>query len=71
VRIQYGLTLSADWPRLARVRARQMQILYHDPVVYEWQHIATKALVIGGTEDRLTDDFLRSDPEEPAAQGWR
>lgn len=57
VRIQYGLTLSGEWPRLARVRARQMQILYHDPVVYEWQHIATKALVIGGTEDRLTDDF--------------
>jgi len=112
VRIQYGLTLSGDWPRLARVRAAQMQILYHDPVVYEWQHIATKALVIGGTEDRLTDDFpararhvaeslqnaelllypgvghapayeiperfhadligfLRSDPEEPADQGWR
>ena len=28
----------------ARVRAAQMQILYDDPVVYEWQHIATKAL---------------------------
>ncbi len=57
VRIQYGLTLGGDWPRMARVRAAQLQILYEDPVVYEWQHIATPALVIGGEEDRLTDDF--------------
>ena len=57
VRVQYGLTLSGDWPRMARVRAAQMQILYEDPVVYEWQHIATKALVIGGAEDRLSPDF--------------
>lgn len=57
VRIQYGLTLSGDWPRMARVRAAQLQILYEDPVVYEWQHIATRALVIGGEEDRLSDDF--------------
>ncbi|MEQ8858886.1 MAG: alpha/beta hydrolase [Pseudomonadales bacterium] len=57
VRIQYGLTLGGDWPRMARVRAAQLQILYEDPVVYEWQHIAAPALVIGGEEDRLTDDF--------------
>jgi pimeloyl-ACP methyl ester carboxylesterase len=25
--------------------------------VYDWQHIATKALVIGGEEDGLVDDF--------------
>ena len=112
VKVQYGLTLSGDWPRMARVRAAQMQILYEDPVVYEWQHIATKALVIGGAEDRLSPDFpaqarhvaeslqnaelviypdvghapgfeiperfhadlvrfLKSDPAEPADQGWR
>lgn len=112
VKYQYGLTLSGDWPRMARIRAAQSQILYEDPVVYEWQHIATKALVIGGAEDRLVRDypaaarhvaeelqnaelvifpgvghapafeipdrfhaelvrFLRSDPNEPADQGWR
>lgn len=32
-------------------------ILFEDPVVYEWQHIATKALVIGGADDRLVADF--------------
>jgi pimeloyl-ACP methyl ester carboxylesterase len=55
--VQYGLTLSGDWPRMARVRAAQRQILYEDPVVYEWQHISSKALVIGGEEDRLVDDY--------------
>ncbi|MDZ7671138.1 MAG: alpha/beta hydrolase [Gammaproteobacteria bacterium] len=57
VKIQYGLTLGGDWPRMARVRAAQIQILYEDPVVYEWQHIDSKALVIGGAEDRLTADY--------------
>lgn len=112
VKVQYGLTLSGDWPRMAKIRAAQRRILYEDPVVYEWQHIASKALVIGGAEDRLVADypaaarnvaeqlqnaelvifpgvghaphfdnpdqyhaqlirFLRSDPDEPADQGWR
>jgi pimeloyl-ACP methyl ester carboxylesterase len=54
VRIQYGWTLSPDWPRAAMVRALQQQVLYEDPVVYDWQHIETKALVIGGAQDGLT-----------------
>ena len=33
-------------------------MLYTDPVVYDWQHIETKALVIGGEEDDLADDFV-------------
>lgn len=57
VQVQYGLTLSGDWPRLARIRSAQQRILYEDPVVYEWQHIATKALVIGGADDRLVADY--------------
>lgn len=57
VKVQYGLTLSGDWPRMARVRAGQRMILYEDPVVYEWQHIGTKALVVGGADDRLVADF--------------
>jgi pimeloyl-ACP methyl ester carboxylesterase len=57
VKYQYGLTLSGDWPRMARVRAAQRQILFEDPVVYEWKNIATKALVIGGAQDRLVADY--------------
>lgn len=57
VRLQYGQTLSADWPLLARIRAWQQAILFIDPVVYDWQHISTKSLVLGGADDRLTPDF--------------
>lgn len=57
VRYQYGQTLTSDWPLLARIRAWQQAILYFDPVVYDWQHIDTKALVLGGADDRLTQDF--------------
>jgi pimeloyl-ACP methyl ester carboxylesterase len=57
VRRQYGWTLSPDWPRMAMIRALQSQILYNDPVVYDWQHIGTKALVIGGADDGLTRNY--------------
>ena len=57
VKVQYGLTLGGDWPRMARVRSSQQRILYEDPVVHEWQYIETKALVIGGSEDRLVRDY--------------
>jgi len=57
VKVQYGLTLSGDWPRMARIRAGQQAILFEDPVVHEWPTIAVKALVIGGEEDRLVRDF--------------
>lgn len=57
VMYQYGLTLGGDWPRMARVRASQRRILFEDPVVHEWQYIGTKALVIGGSEDRLVRDY--------------
>ncbi len=57
VRRQYGQSLSGEWPRLAMIRRLQVQMLYIDPVVYDWQHISVKALVMGGAEDRLTDDF--------------
>ncbi|MGB4246797.1 MAG: alpha/beta hydrolase [Pseudohongiellaceae bacterium] len=57
VRFQYGQTLIAEWPLLARIRAWQQHILYFDPVVYDWQHIKAKALVIGGADDGLTANY--------------
>jgi len=59
VRIQYGQTLSGDWPTLARIRAGQQQIVYSDPVVYDWPHIRTKTLVIGGEMDGRTAAYDR------------
>jgi len=51
VRILYAPTLSGDWPRLAMVRSIYQQILYLDPVVYDWAKIKVKTLVIGGEKD--------------------
>jgi len=59
VRRQYGQTMSGEWPRLAMVRRLQGQMLYNDPVVYDWQHIDSKALVLAGEEDGLIADFPR------------
>ncbi|GAB1267975.1 alpha/beta hydrolase [Aurantivibrio infirmus] len=57
VKRQYGQTMSGEWPRLVMVRRLQGQMLYEDPVVYDWQHIKTKALVMGGEKDGLVADF--------------
>ncbi len=51
VRILYAPTLSSDWPRLAMVKSIYQQMPYLDPVVYDWQHIRAKALVLGGEKD--------------------
>jgi len=53
VRIRYAWTLSAGWPRLARVQALLNRVIYLDPVVYDWPHIQAPTLVYGGAEDML------------------
>jgi pimeloyl-ACP methyl ester carboxylesterase len=51
VRIHWGWTQSPDWPRFSQVRAALQQMLSAETVVYDWQHIKSKALVIGGAKD--------------------
>jgi pimeloyl-ACP methyl ester carboxylesterase len=51
VLIHYGWTLSGDWPRLAKIRAGLQQMVYQEPVVYDWPFIKVKTLVIGGEVD--------------------
>jgi pimeloyl-ACP methyl ester carboxylesterase len=53
VRIRYAWTLGADWPRLARVQTLISNLIYLDPVVYDWPHIQAPTLVYGGADDRL------------------
>ena len=48
---QYGWTLSGNWPQAAMVRALVQQMVYEDPVVYDWAHIKAKSLEIGGDKD--------------------
>ena len=52
-RIRYSWTLSSEWPRLAMVQALISQMLYNDPVVYDWAHIQVPTLAFGGAEDLL------------------
>lgn len=52
-RVRYSWTLSGDWPRLAMVQSLISQVLYLDPVVYDWSHIKAPTLVFGGAEDAL------------------
>lgn len=57
VRRSFGHYLSGDYPHYARVRSLLSHMIYIDPVVYDWQHISTKALVIGGEDDELAEDW--------------
>ncbi len=51
VDINYGWTLSAEWPRLATVRSLNSQWLYQDSTVYDRAHIKAKTLFLAGAED--------------------
>ena len=51
VRIHWGWTQSPDWAWFSKVRAALTQMLSAETVVYDWQHIKSKALVIGGAKD--------------------
>jgi pimeloyl-ACP methyl ester carboxylesterase len=52
-RYRYAWTLSGDWPRLAMVQTMLSQVIYHDPVVNDWEHIKAPTLLFGGAEDSL------------------
>ena len=52
-RYRYAWTLSGDWPRLAMVQTMLSQVIYHDPVVNDWEHIKAPTLLFGGAEDVL------------------
>lgn len=51
VKIQYGWSLSGNWPQAAMVRALAQQMVYQDPVVYDWASIKVPTLQIGGEKD--------------------
>jgi pimeloyl-ACP methyl ester carboxylesterase len=57
VEAPYGLIFSGDFHRWQEVRGLLGQAMSEDPVVYDWQHISSKALVIGGADDQLSQNF--------------
>ena len=52
-KLRYAWTLGADWPRLAMVQTLISNVIYSDPVVYDWPHIKAPTLAFGGAEDVL------------------
>lgn len=54
VQAHYRWTLSAEYPRLAWASALTYQMVYTQPVVYEFPEIAAPTLVVIGQQDRTT-----------------
>jgi pimeloyl-ACP methyl ester carboxylesterase len=52
VRIASGVTGSADFPRAAKVAALTSQMIYEQPVVYEFPQLKVPVLLLIGTQDR-------------------
>jgi pimeloyl-ACP methyl ester carboxylesterase len=59
VKIQYGWTLSGNWPQAAMVRALAQQMVYEDPVVYDWPHIKVLTMELGGEKDGATANWAQ------------
>jgi pimeloyl-ACP methyl ester carboxylesterase len=57
VEAPFGLIYSGEFDRWLQVRGLLSQSMWEDPVVYDWQHISSKALVIGGADDPLSQNF--------------
>jgi pimeloyl-ACP methyl ester carboxylesterase len=59
VKIQYGWSLSGNWPQAAMVRALAQQMVYEDPVVYDWAHIKAPTMELGGEKDGASPNFAQ------------
>jgi len=52
VRIAGGVTLSADYPRWAKVAAMTFTMIYEQPVVHEFQNLTVPTVLFIGKEDK-------------------
>jgi pimeloyl-ACP methyl ester carboxylesterase len=63
------VTLSADYPRWARASALTFQMIYQQPVRYEYCRIAPPTLLIVGAEDHVVPLGNYAPPDEAARLG--
>ncbi len=63
------VTLSADYPRWARAAALTFQMIYQQPVRYEYPQIAPPVLLVVGAEDRVVPLGQYAAPAEAARLG--
>jgi pimeloyl-ACP methyl ester carboxylesterase len=69
VQIAAGATLSADFPRLARVSAMTYTMIYEQPVVYEFQNIKVPAILLIGLNDRTIVGKALLSPQQQSLYG--
>ena len=63
------VTLSPDYPRWARAAALTFQMIYQQPVRYEYHLIAPPTLLIVGAEDHVVPLGQYAQPTEAARLG--
>jgi pimeloyl-ACP methyl ester carboxylesterase len=63
------VTLSADYPRWARAAALTFQMIYQQPVRYEYDQIAPPTLLIVGSEDHVVPLGNYAQPDDLARLG--
>jgi pimeloyl-ACP methyl ester carboxylesterase len=63
------VTLSADYPRWARAAALTFQMIYQQPVRYEYNRIAPPTLLIVGAEDHVVPLGNYAPPDDLARLG--
>ena len=69
VRIAAGVTGSSDYPRYAKVAALTSQMIYEQPVVYEFPNIKVPTLLLIGTQDKTIVGKARLSPEDQKKHG--
>jgi pimeloyl-ACP methyl ester carboxylesterase len=63
------VTLSPDYPRWARAAALTFQMIYQQPVRYEYHQLAPPVLLIVGAEDHVVPLGQYAPPAEAARLG--
>ena len=63
------MTLSPDYPRWARAAALTFQMIYQQPVRYEYHQIAPPTLLVVGAEDHVVPLGNYAEPAEAARLG--
>jgi pimeloyl-ACP methyl ester carboxylesterase len=63
------VTLSADYPRWARAAALTFQMIYQQPVRYEYHQLAPPVLIVVGAEDHVVPLGNYAEPAQVARLG--
>lgn len=69
VRIAAGVIGSSDFPRAAKVSALTSQMIYEQPVVYEFPLLKVQVLLLVGTQDKTVVGKARLSAEEQKKYG--